>query len=63
MIFDHKRKLLALGLWDPDSPIRIRVLHRGKPRPIDRTFFAERLRDAPRCARSSTRRARPASAS
>jgi len=46
VMFDHKQKLLALGLWDPDSPIRIRVLHRGKPRPIDRTFFAERLRDA-----------------
>jgi 23S rRNA (cytosine1962-C5)-methyltransferase len=46
VIFDHKRELLALGLWDPDSPIRIRVLHRGKPRPIDRAFFAERLRDA-----------------
>jgi len=46
VIFDHKRALLALGLWDPDSPIRIRVLHRGKPRPIDRSFFAERLRDA-----------------
>ena len=46
VIFDHDKKLLALGLWDPDSPIRIRVLHRGKPRPIDRTFFAERLRDA-----------------
>jgi len=46
VIFDHKRELLALGLWDPDSPIRIRVLHRGKPRPIDRSFFAERLRDA-----------------
>ncbi len=46
VIFDHRRKLLALGLWDPDSPIRIRVLHRGKTRPIDRAFFAERLRDA-----------------
>jgi len=46
VIFDHKKKLLALGLWDPDSPIRIRVLHRGKPRSIDRTFFAERLREA-----------------
>ncbi|MGH7289862.1 MAG: class I SAM-dependent rRNA methyltransferase, partial [Myxococcota bacterium] len=44
--FDHKRELLALGLWDPDSGIRIRVLHRGKPRPIDRDFFAERLRAA-----------------
>ncbi|HKC50670.1 MAG TPA: 23S rRNA (cytosine(2499)-C(5))-methyltransferase, partial [Myxococcota bacterium] len=24
VIFDRKRKLLALGLFDPDSPIRIR---------------------------------------
>jgi 23S rRNA (cytosine1962-C5)-methyltransferase len=46
VIFDHKRALLALGLWDPDSPIRVRVLHRGKPRAIDRTFFAERIRTA-----------------
>jgi 23S rRNA (cytosine1962-C5)-methyltransferase len=43
VIFDRDRKLLALGLYDPDSPIRIRVLHRGGPRPIDRAFFAERL--------------------
>jgi 23S rRNA (cytosine1962-C5)-methyltransferase len=48
VIFDHKRELLALGLWDPDSAIRIRVLHRGKPRPIDRDFYAERLRAARR---------------
>jgi 23S rRNA (cytosine1962-C5)-methyltransferase len=46
VIFDHHRKLLALGLFDPDSPIRIRVLHRGAPRAIDREFFAERLRAA-----------------
>ncbi|MFI5315029.1 MAG: class I SAM-dependent rRNA methyltransferase [Myxococcota bacterium] len=46
VIFDRRRKLLALGLFDPDSPIRIRVLHRGSPCPIDREFFAERLREA-----------------
>ena len=46
VIFDRGRKLLALGLYDPDSPIRIRILHRGAPRPIDRVFFAERLRAA-----------------
>jgi len=46
VIFDKHRKLLALGLWDPDSPIRVRVLHRGGPRPVDRAFFAERLRAA-----------------
>jgi 23S rRNA (cytosine1962-C5)-methyltransferase len=46
VIFDHHGKQMALGLWDPDSPIRIRVLHRGGPRAIDRAFFAERLRAA-----------------
>ena len=46
VIFDRHRKLLALGLYDPDSPIRIRILHRGGPRAIDREFFAERLREA-----------------
>jgi 23S rRNA (cytosine1962-C5)-methyltransferase len=43
VIVDRARKVMALGLWDPDSAIRIRVLHRGGPRPIDRGFFAERL--------------------
>ena len=46
MIYDHDRKPMALGLYDPDSPIRIRVLHRGGSRAIDRAFFAERLRAA-----------------
>jgi 23S rRNA (cytosine1962-C5)-methyltransferase len=51
VIYDRKGELLALGLYDPDSPIRVRVLHRGGPRPIDAAFFAERLRAA-HCARS-----------
>ncbi len=43
VIFDDDRKFRAIGLWDPDSPIRVKVLHQGKPRNIDRTFFAERV--------------------
>jgi 23S rRNA (cytosine1962-C5)-methyltransferase len=46
VIVDHDRKVMALGLWDPESPIRIRVLHRGGPRALDRDFFAERLASA-----------------
>ena len=46
VIYDHDRKPMALGLYDPESPIRIRVLHRGGSRPIDQAFFAERLRAA-----------------
>src|ERR1041385_7838367 len=45
-IFDHDDKFLAIGFYDPDSPIRVRVLHRGKPVNIDSQFFSQRLREA-----------------
>ncbi|MEK7865785.1 MAG: class I SAM-dependent methyltransferase [Planctomycetota bacterium] len=45
-IYDRKDRLLALGLFDPLSPIRVRVIHRGKPRPVDAEFWRERLREA-----------------
>ncbi len=45
-IYDRKDRLLALGLFDPLSPIRVRVVHRGKPRPVDAEFWRERLREA-----------------
>lgn len=35
VVFDDKRKFAAVGLYDPASPIRIRVLHTGKPLTID----------------------------
>src|SRR3954451_19526343 len=31
VIYDRKDTFLAVGLFDPDSPIRVRVLHAGKP--------------------------------
>ncbi|MEZ5407014.1 MAG: class I SAM-dependent rRNA methyltransferase [Acidimicrobiales bacterium] len=43
VLFDDKRRFLAIGLWDPASPIRVRVLHRGRPRPIDQAFWHEQL--------------------
>ncbi len=43
VIFDAERRFAAIGLWDPHSPIRIRVLHAGKPTPIDETFWATRI--------------------
>lgn len=43
VVFDHKRDFLAIGLYDPDSPIRIKVLHSGKPRTVDTTFWRDRL--------------------
>ena len=43
VIFDNDRKFAAIGLWDPTSPIRIKVLHRGKPTAIDAAFWRARL--------------------
>lgn len=43
VLFDRDRKFLAIGLWDPSSPIRVRVLHQGGARPIDEAFWGERL--------------------
>lgn len=39
VIFDPDRKFAAIGLWDPASPIRVRVLHVGKPTQIDDSFW------------------------
>lgn len=43
MIFDRKDEFLALGLFDPDSPIRIRIIHRGKPAQVEKEWWRERL--------------------
>jgi len=39
VIFDDDRAFAAIGLWDPSSPLRIRVLHAGKARTIDEEFW------------------------
>ena len=43
VVFDDDRKFAAIGLWDPGSPIRVRVLHTGRPRTVDGTFWREQL--------------------
>ncbi|MHC5211046.1 MAG: class I SAM-dependent rRNA methyltransferase [Planctomycetota bacterium] len=43
VVYDKKRAFLALGLYDPHSPIRMRVLRARDPGPVDRAFFAERV--------------------
>lgn len=43
VIFDDKNRFLAAGLYDPHSPIRVRVLHCGKPQVIDPSMLAVRL--------------------
>lgn len=46
VIFDGKRQFLAVGLFDPASPIRVRIVHRGRPARIDAGFWADRVLDA-----------------
>ena len=46
VIFDKKRNFLAIGLYDPDSMIRIRILRALKPATVDKHFFAEKLNTA-----------------
>ncbi len=43
VIYDKRERFLALGLYDPTSPIRVRILQRLKPAPIDATWFKQRL--------------------
>ncbi len=43
VIFDKKRRFLAIGLYDPDSAIRVRILQRIKPATIGQEFFKAKL--------------------
>jgi 23S rRNA (cytosine1962-C5)-methyltransferase len=46
VIYDRKDEFLAVGFFDPDSPIRVRVLHMGKPQTIDAAWWSARLAQA-----------------
>jgi len=43
VIYDRNDKFLAVGFFDVDSPIRVRILHAGKPTTIDATWWQTRL--------------------
>lgn len=46
VIFDSNRDFLAVGLWDPDSVIRIRILQFVKPAEINKAWFAQKIQTA-----------------
>ncbi len=46
VIFDKKDKFLAIGFYDAESPLRVRILHVGKPQTIDAAWWAGRLEQA-----------------
>ncbi|WP_423224523.1 class I SAM-dependent rRNA methyltransferase [Candidatus Amarolinea aalborgensis] len=43
VIFDDQRRFLAIGLYDPTSVIRVRILHHGAPAAINQAWFAAQL--------------------
>jgi 23S rRNA (cytosine1962-C5)-methyltransferase len=47
IIFSHKKNtVLGIGLYDPDSPIRIKMLHNGGGATINKDFFLEKITKA-----------------
>ncbi len=46
IIFDRKNRFLAVGLYDPHSPIRVRILHKGKSATIDTAWFEAKMQTA-----------------
>jgi 23S rRNA (cytosine1962-C5)-methyltransferase len=43
IIYDRKDRFLGMGLFDPEGPIRVRMLHTGKPQKLDRAWWQQRL--------------------
>jgi 23S rRNA (cytosine1962-C5)-methyltransferase len=46
VIFDNKRNFMAIGLYDPTSSIRVRILQHRQPATIDSNWFQEKLSKA-----------------
>lgn len=46
VIYDRQDRFLALGLFDAESPLRVRVLHRGKPVVLDAAWWQARFDQA-----------------
>ncbi len=47
ILFDRNtNKVFAIGLYDPKSPIRIKVIHHGGPQKINAEFFHQKLQQA-----------------
>jgi 23S rRNA (cytosine1962-C5)-methyltransferase len=44
VMYDRKDRFLAIGLYEAESPIRIRILHCGKPAGIHREWWLEKAR-------------------
>jgi len=43
VIYDRKDQFLGMGLFDPEGPIRVRMLHVGKPQKLDHAWWQKHL--------------------
>lgn len=43
VIYDRRDRFQGIGLFDPDSPIRVRILYTGKPQPLDEEWWRGHL--------------------
>ncbi len=46
VVYDGKDRFLAVGLFDADSPIRLRALQAGRPEAVDASWWAGRFEQA-----------------
>ena len=46
VIFDNKRRFLAIGLYDPTSSIRVRILQHRQPATINADWFQKKMESA-----------------
>ena len=46
ILYDRRDRFLGVGLYDPHSPIRIRVIHSGPPLTIDPSWWSRRVQVA-----------------
>jgi 23S rRNA (cytosine1962-C5)-methyltransferase len=46
VIFDDQRRFLAIGLYDPTSTLRVRILQKIKPAAINTDWFMEKIKTA-----------------
>lgn len=46
VVYDQKNRFLGIGLFDPGSPLRARMLYVGKPQPLDSEWWRGHLEGA-----------------
>lgn len=46
VLYDHRNRFLGVGLYDAQSPVRVKVLQSGQPAEINTEWFAQTLREA-----------------